>query len=151
MSGSGFSRDCLCRDYPGTISPEMNDWRSRLLAAVSPLESGVRGLQVSGFRPPDSEAHRPSRTAAVLVAILDLPEPELVLTRRADHLPQHPGQVCFPGGAAEDNDRSAVQTALREAQEEIGLVVGHGAALSRFGWDGPCTLVPCTLLDVRQE
>jgi 8-oxo-dGTP pyrophosphatase MutT (NUDIX family) len=121
MCRSGFSRDCLCRDYPGTICPEMNDWRSRLLAAVSPLESGVRGLQVSGFRPPDSEAHRPSRTAAVLVAILDMPEPQLVLTRRADHLPQHPGQVCFPGGAAEDNDRSAVQTALREAQEEIGL------------------------------
>ena len=100
---------------------ELNHWRSRLLAAVSPLESGVRGLQVNSYRPPDSGAHRPSRTAAVLVAFLDLPEPELVLTRRADHLPQHPGQVCFPGGAAEDNDRSAVQTALREAQEEIGL------------------------------
>lgn len=99
----------------------MNHWRSRLLTAVSPLESGVRGLQVNGYRPPDSEAYRPSRTAAVLVAFLDLPEPELVLTRRADHLPQHPGQVCFPGGAAEVNDRSAVQTALREAQEEIGL------------------------------
>lgn len=100
---------------------EVNHWRSRLLAAVSPLESGVRGLQVSGYRPRDSEAYRPGRTAAVLVAFLDLPEPELVLTRRADHLPQHPGQICFPGGAAEDNDRSAVQTALREAQEEIGL------------------------------
>jgi 8-oxo-dGTP pyrophosphatase MutT (NUDIX family) len=99
----------------------VNHWRNRLLAAVSPLESGVRGLQVNGYRPPDSEAYRPSRTAAVLVAFLDLPEPELVLTRRADHLPQHPGQVCFPGGAAEVNDRSAVQTALREAQEEIGL------------------------------
>jgi 8-oxo-dGTP pyrophosphatase MutT (NUDIX family) len=36
-------------------------------------------------------------------------------------LPQHAGQVSFPGGAAEDDDRSAVQTALREAHEEIGL------------------------------
>lgn len=99
----------------------MNDWRSRLLAAVSPLESGVRGLQVNGYRRPDGEAYRPSRTAAVLVAFLDLPEPHLILTRRAEHLLQHPGQICFPGGAAEDNDRSAVQTALREAEEEIGL------------------------------
>jgi 8-oxo-dGTP pyrophosphatase MutT (NUDIX family) len=99
----------------------MNDWRSRLLAAVSPLESGVRGLQVNGYRRPDGEAYRPSRTAAVLVAFLDLPEPELILTRRAEHLLQHPGQICFPGGAAEDNDRTAVQTALREAEEEIGL------------------------------
>lgn len=99
----------------------MNTWRSRLLSAVSPLESGVRGLRVNGFRPADGRAYRPSRTAAVLVPFLDLPEPELVLTRRADHLPQHPGQVCFPGGAAEDNDQTAVQTALREAREEIGL------------------------------
>jgi 8-oxo-dGTP pyrophosphatase MutT (NUDIX family) len=55
------------------------------------------------------------------VALLDMDEPELVLTRRADHLLQHPGQVSFPGGAAEEHDDSAVQTALREAYEEIGL------------------------------
>ncbi len=99
----------------------MNPWRSQLLHAVSPLESGVRDLRVSGYRPPDSESYRPNKTAAVLVPFLDLPEPEIVLTRRADHLAQHPGQVSFPGGAAEENDRSAVQTALREAHEEIGL------------------------------
>jgi len=97
------------------------DWRNRLLRAVSPLEHGVRDLRISGYRPCDRHGYRPSRTAAVLVPILDLPEPEVVLTRRSDHLPNHPGQVCFPGGAAEDNDRSAVQTALREAHEEIGL------------------------------
>ena len=103
----------------------MENWRESLLKAVSPLESGVRDLQVYGYRPPDYSPDdgpfRPGRTAAVLVALLDLPEPELVLTRRADHLPQHPGQVSFPGGAVDDIDSSAVQTALREAHEEIGL------------------------------
>jgi 8-oxo-dGTP pyrophosphatase MutT (NUDIX family) len=99
----------------------MIPWRRRLLDAVSPLDSGVSGLQVTGYRPPNSDTYRPSRTAAVLVPILDLPEPELVLTRRAEHLAQHPGQVSFPGGAAEEDDGSAVQTALREAHEEIGL------------------------------
>ena len=99
----------------------MNHWRTRLLDAVSPLESGVAALRVHGYRPPNVDGYRPRKTAAVLVPFLDLPEPELVLTRRADHLPQHPGQVSFPGGAAEDDDRSAVQTALREAHEEIGL------------------------------
>lgn len=89
--------------------------------AVSPLDSGVRNLHISGYRPPGEEAFRPSKTAAVLVPLLDLDEPEMILTRRADHLPQHAGQVSFPGGAAEENDRSAVQTAMREAQEEIGL------------------------------
>jgi 8-oxo-dGTP pyrophosphatase MutT (NUDIX family) len=99
----------------------MDAWRELLLRAVSPLESGVRPLQVSGYQPPGKEPFRPGKTAAVLVALLDLPEPEVVLTRRADHLPQHPGQVSFPGGAAEAGDSSAVQTALREAHEEIGL------------------------------
>ena len=100
---------------------EENDWLWLLREAVSPLESGVRGLRVTGYRPPDTSSYRPSRTAAVLVPVLDLPEPEIVLTRRADHLPQHPGQVSFPGGAAEEDDNSAVETALREAHEEIGL------------------------------
>jgi 8-oxo-dGTP pyrophosphatase MutT (NUDIX family) len=99
----------------------MNHWRELLLQAVSPLESGVRNLQISGYQPPGDGPFRPSRTAAVLVPLLDYPEPEIVLTRRAEHLPQHPGQVSFPGGAAEASDSSAVQTALREAQEEIGL------------------------------
>lgn len=96
-------------------------WRECLLAAVSPLEYGVVPLQVNGYRPPGAEFYRPNKTAAVLVPLLDLDEPEVVLTRRADHLVQHAGQVSFPGGAAEDHDDSAVQTALREAFEEIGL------------------------------
>jgi 8-oxo-dGTP pyrophosphatase MutT (NUDIX family) len=99
----------------------MKHWREQLLQAVSPLESGVRNLHVSGYRPSGIEPYRPGKTAAVLVPLLDLEVPEVVLTRRADHLPQHPGQVSFPGGAAEENDTSAVQTALREAHEEIGL------------------------------
>jgi 8-oxo-dGTP pyrophosphatase MutT (NUDIX family) len=96
-------------------------WRDEILEAVSPLESGVQELRIDGYRPPGSKPFRPGRTAAVLVPVLDMPEPEIVLTRRAENLPQHPGQVSFPGGAAEQQDSTAVQTALREAHEEIGL------------------------------
>lgn len=99
----------------------MNHWPQLLREAVSPLESGVRNLHITGFRPAHQQTYRPGRTAAVLVPFLDLPEPELVLTVRADHLPNHPGQVSFPGGAVDERDGSAVHTALREAQEEIGL------------------------------
>ena len=99
----------------------MTRWRYLLHQAVSPLEAGVQGLRVYGYNPTGEDSFRPSRTAAVLVPLLDLPEPEIVLTRRADHLAHHPGQVSFPGGAAEENDSSAVRTALREAHEEIGL------------------------------
>ncbi|WP_240655560.1 CoA pyrophosphatase [Paraburkholderia phosphatilytica] len=45
----------------------------------------------------------------------------VLLTQRADHLNDHAGQVSFPGGRQEPEDADSVATALREAQEEIGL------------------------------
>ena len=66
-------------------------------------------------------AVRPIRPAAVLVAIVDRPEPTVLLTQRAQHLPDHPGQVSFPGGKIDKGDASPLASALREADEEIGL------------------------------
>jgi 8-oxo-dGTP pyrophosphatase MutT (NUDIX family) len=64
---------------------------------------------------------RPQR-AAVLVPIVDDGGPlRLLLTRRTEDLPTHAGQVAFPGGLVEPGDLDPVQTALREAEEEIGL------------------------------
>lgn len=99
----------------------MVHWKTSLQAAVSPLNQGVQPLRVRGFQPPGKTAYRPRRTAAVLVPILDQAEPELVLTLRSEELELHPGQVSFPGGAAESGDNSAVETAMREAFEEIGI------------------------------
>jgi len=61
--------------------------------------------------------------AAVLIGILEGSdgEPEILLTRRADHLDKHSGQVAFPGGKVEAKDGSPTHAALREAHEEIGL------------------------------
>ncbi len=64
---------------------------------------------------------RPIRPAAVLVPVVDHPEPTVLLTQRAQHLPQHPGQISFPGGKIDDTDKSPLDSALREAEEEIGL------------------------------
>jgi len=64
---------------------------------------------------------RPIRPAAVLVPIVDHPEPSVLLTQRAQHLPDHPGQVSFPGGKIEKTDVDPCASALREAEEEIGL------------------------------
>ena len=47
--------------------------------------------------------------------------PTVLLTQRTDQLRDHPGQISFPGGRVEPGDLSAVDTALREAYEEIGL------------------------------
>lgn len=61
------------------------------------------------------------RPAAVLVPIICRPEPTLLLTRRADTLRKHAGQVAFPGGKTDASDASATFTALREAQEEVAI------------------------------
>ena len=98
-----------------------SDLQNLLLSAVSPFDEGVSALKLNALRNPNRNFSRPNRTAAVLVPILDKPEPEIVLTVRSEHMPQHPGQVSFPGGAVDRGDSSAVVTALREAKEEIGL------------------------------
>ena len=92
-----------------------------LLSAVSPFDQGVSALKLKILRNTAENPSRPNRTAAVLVPVLDKPEPEILLTVRSELLLQHPGQVSFPGGSVERTDRSAVSTALREAEEEIGL------------------------------
>lgn len=68
-------------------------------------------------------AERPAaREAAVLVPVVDDPAgATLILTRRADSLRKHSGQVAFPGGSIDPEDASAEAAALRESREEIGL------------------------------
>ena len=68
---------------------------------------------------------RPIRPAAVLVPIVDHPEPAVLLTQRAQHLPDHAGQVSFPGGKIDKADADPCASALREAEEEIGLSREH--------------------------
>jgi 8-oxo-dGTP pyrophosphatase MutT (NUDIX family) len=60
--------------------------------------------------------------AAVLVGLVDRADgPALLLTQRTEHLRDHAGQICFPGGRMEPDDEGAAAAALREAEEEIGL------------------------------
>ena len=60
--------------------------------------------------------------AAVLVALyLSDSEPHVVFTKRREDLRRHPGEISFPGGRADPDDADLEATALREAEEEIGL------------------------------
>ncbi len=64
---------------------------------------------------------RPIKPAAVLIPVVERAEPMVLLTQRAVHLPDHAGQIAFPGGKIDRADASPLAAALREAQEEIGL------------------------------
>lgn len=69
---------------------------------------------------------QPLKPAAVLVPLVDHADGMTVLlTRRTEHLAHHAGQVSFPGGRSEEYDDNAVDTALRETEEEIGLARQH--------------------------
>lgn len=68
-----------------------------------------------------------ARQAAVLVALTNVHEPEVLLGRRATHLPLHPGEIAFAGGKREPADDSPWVTALREAREEVAMP-GHVVA-----------------------
>lgn len=100
--------------------------RERLIAVLEPLDSwNSTAAPVHSdfdlnpeFRPTDRPA---LRDAAVLIPVVDHPEgPTILLTRRSDAMNSHSGQVAFPGGRL-DPGEDAVQAALREAMEEVGL------------------------------
>src|SRR5829696_10340086 len=98
------------------VSRPLDDWRE-VYKGFSPvdLETGERRPRVP---PPDAD----SRRAAVLVPILmEGEDARVVYTVRKDHLPEHAGQISFPGGSIESGDGSLLETALREAEEEIDL------------------------------
>lgn len=63
----------------------------------------------------------PVKPAAVLIPVVDRPEPTVLLTQRSAHLSSHAGQISFPGGKIDATDASPLEAALREAMEEIGL------------------------------
>ena len=98
-------------------------------ASFSPVPADLPGAErigaalersLRGRRP--VELDEPGRRAAVLLVLYDRAErPHLLLTKRTDTVPSHPGQISLPGGVAEPGDGSLERTALRETEEEVGL------------------------------
>jgi 8-oxo-dGTP pyrophosphatase MutT (NUDIX family) len=100
--------------------------RARLSFDVPPGLSDASIIPASGDEGTDQmlkavAVERPIRPAAVLIGIVDHRKPTVLLTQRAAHLNDHAGQVAFPGGKIDPTDASPLDTALREAEEEIGL------------------------------
>jgi 8-oxo-dGTP pyrophosphatase MutT (NUDIX family) len=101
-----------------SLSPiAQKEWLKQRLARPAPLT--VQGLS-DGVRMPGREGR--SIPAAVLVPIINRPAGlTLLLTQRTPGLPDHPGQISFPGGRVEPGDATLAEAALREAIEEVGL------------------------------
>jgi 8-oxo-dGTP pyrophosphatase MutT (NUDIX family) len=101
-----------------TLSPTaQKDWLAHRLARPAPRSA--LGLS-DGYRLPGREGI--ATPAAVLVPVVNRPEGlTLLLTQRSADLPDHAGQISFPGGRVEPEDPTLADTALREAAEEVGL------------------------------
>jgi len=128
------------------VSP--GGWPAWLVPLVDAF-AGVSAEQLSRYVPPPPSSARPS---AVLMLFGEGGEggegPDLLLTERSHHLRSHAGQLSFPGGSADPEDGGPVDTALREAREEVGLdpagveVIGSLPAL----WVPPSNFAVTTVL-----
>jgi 8-oxo-dGTP pyrophosphatase MutT (NUDIX family) len=114
--GEDRGRQELADRLREALSRPLDEWRE-VYEGFSPvdLESGERRPRVP---PPGADTRR----AAVLVPIIvESEDARIVYTVRKDDLADHAGQISFPGGSIEARDTSLLETALREAEEEIDL------------------------------
>jgi len=99
----------------------MTDWFEAVTRALHPLEAPPALPAWNHDYLLDLVGEGPRADAAVLMGIRDVPEPRVVFTLRRGDLVRHAGQVSFPGGRTDQGDSGAIETALRESREEVGL------------------------------
>jgi 8-oxo-dGTP pyrophosphatase MutT (NUDIX family) len=98
-------------------------WQADIVAALDPARAIA--IEDESYLEPT----RAYREAAVLIPITDRDRPGVILTQRPDWLRSHAGQVAFPGGKIDAEDASAIDAALREAEEELALPRRHVTVL----------------------
>ncbi|HEY1460076.1 MAG TPA: CoA pyrophosphatase [Casimicrobiaceae bacterium] len=111
------------------LSPiDQQSWLRAQLARPAP--ASAQNLS-DGFRLPGREGEL--KPAAVLVPLVNRPQGlTVLLTQRSAELPDHAGQISFPGGRVEPDDPDIEHAALRETEEEIGLTRERVGVLGRL-------------------
>jgi 8-oxo-dGTP pyrophosphatase MutT (NUDIX family) len=109
--------------------PSRADIVSRL-ATSPPLEELLTGDDLERQH---QAAQRGDKPAAVLLLVVNhLGDPTVVFTQRTAHLADHAGQISFPGGRCDEGDGTPERTALREAEEEVGIAADRVEILGRL-------------------
>ena len=112
-----------------SVLPTREDIVARL-AASPPLE---QLMTADDLEKQIANAQLALRPAAVLILVVNHPQsPTVVFTQRTAHLADHAGQISFPGGRCDEEDCTPERTALREAEEEIGISPERVTILGRI-------------------
>jgi 8-oxo-dGTP pyrophosphatase MutT (NUDIX family) len=98
----------MVSESTATSASATRAWRSRILERLDRTPSELK-------------LGHTLKPAAILLPIVERDEPSILLTKRTENMPTHAGQISFPGGRFHAGDKSLVETALRELEEEIGI------------------------------
>lgn len=110
----------------------MEHFNQKLKELKKSIELGLPGEEAHGlFSPPERITYKealqlpdPPKKAAVLIPLFlnEVGNPTILLTLRKTYIGVHSGQISFPGGKFEQEENSSIKVALREAEEEVGIV-----------------------------
>ena len=107
----------------------MRDLISERLAKLPPL---AELLTADDLEKQNEASRQPLKPAAVLLLVVNHPQPTVLFTQRTAHLTDHAGQIAFPGGRCDEGDCTPERTALREAEEEVGIGADRIQVLGRL-------------------